>query len=96
MPLSETYLSLVEVEARIRFFEQKYGVSTMEFLRNSVIRARVSEDDIFEWEAYLDHRRELRNIDEELRREYIKALSQPPTAPACDRSNPNDQLALAA
>jgi|HubBroStandDraft_6_1064221.scaffolds.fasta_scaffold01157_8 hypothetical protein len=96
MPIVEIYLTLPEVEAHIRSLEEKYGVPTIEFLRNASVRERVSEDDNFEWEAYLDHRRELREIDEELRREYIKALSQPSSTPASDRPNINDPLALAA
>ena len=96
MPLKEVYLSLPEVEARLRSLESKYDFATSEFLRDAGFRARVSEDDSFEWEALIDHRSELRRIDVELRREYINRLTQPSAAELSDRPSGNDQLALAA
>jgi hypothetical protein len=94
--LKEICLTLPEVETFIRSLEEKYELSTVEFLRDPASKEKVSEDDIFEWEAYVDHRRELRLIEEDVRRKYIQCLSQSSKATTSDRPSTADQLALAA
>jgi hypothetical protein len=70
-------LSLRDVETRIKKFEDKFGVTSADFLRDEEVRAKVcaqSEDDFFNWEAAIDFRRDLKNRDEELRRDYLSHL----------------------
>ncbi len=71
--MEQVMLNLQDVERVIRAFERKYGISSVEFLK-SVGNQEVSEDDDFEWEAYLDHRRNLREIHEQLHRDYIERV----------------------
>ena len=74
--LHETYLTLPEVEASIALLERKHGVSTSEFLREPSVRARIPEDATFEWDAYLDHRTELRRINRETHQRCLSDLHQ--------------------
>lgn len=76
--IREVYLSLREVEDYVRRFEEKYKMSSAEFLRNAEQHTEVSEDDVFQWEAFIDHRRELRSIDEQVHRHYLKTLKHAP------------------
>jgi hypothetical protein len=56
-------LTLPEVEKRLSELEDRYGVSTEEFIRNPRVispkRLQISEDDAFLWPALESHRREL-------------------------------------
>ncbi len=70
----EVFLTLRDVEKLIRDLEEEYGFSTAQFLRNAELRKNVPEDDIFKWEAFIDHRRELRKIHEDLHRQYLAKL----------------------
>lgn len=67
--MEHIFLSLQDVETAIRKFEQAYGATSVDFLRGLV--QGVSEDDSFEWEAYLDHRANLRMIHQKLHRAYV-------------------------
>jgi hypothetical protein len=91
--IREVSLTLSEVTAAIQKFEAKYGFSTVEFFANASQRAKVSEDDDFQWESLNDHQSELAHIEEELRREYLSQVisSQVPKSPS-----PEDQIELAA
>ena len=44
---NERYLSVIEIENELRALENKYRVSTAEFLRNQELRMRLPEDDVF-------------------------------------------------
>jgi hypothetical protein len=92
-PIREEYLTLAEVESLICKLEEKHALSTAEFLRNPDARMRLPEDDVFEWDAYIDHRAELRRIDEELRRAFLERVTQ---VPASETATDDKQLALAA
>lgn len=74
--LQEVYLTLGEVQEYISAFERHYGFSSEEFIRDPGRHAEVSEDDAFDWEAYLDHRAELQRMDEKVRRDYLARLSR--------------------
>ena len=74
--IREVYLSLREVEDYIRKFEEKYQISSADFLRGAELRAQIPEDDIFQWEAFIDHRAAQRSVEEQLHREYLKTLKR--------------------
>ncbi len=95
MTTREVFLTLADVENSIRTYEEKYGVSSAQFLRDQDPRAAMPEDDIFKWEAFLDHRRALREFHEELHREYLKQVSRP-TEEHAKGPTPDDEVLLAA
>jgi hypothetical protein len=64
-------LTLSDIEEAIGRLEQKYGTKSLNFLLDGETRALVSEDDIFEWEALLDHRNQLKEFQEDLHRKYL-------------------------
>ena len=76
--IREVYLSLREVDNYVCAFEEKYKMSSAEFLRNTNPNIEVSEDDAFEWEAFITQRRELQSLDKEVHREYLNALERHP------------------
>lgn len=95
MPIREVILSLADVETYIQKLESKYGLTTADFLANrEQIEARIDEDDVFKWEIYIAHRRELCRINEELRQDYLSNVNW--QQPAAKVPDPDDQLALAA
>ena len=69
------YLNLSDLEELIRAFENKYHASTVTMLSNPDVRSRVSEDDLLEWEAYVNQRSGLREYYETLHREYLNHRS---------------------
>lgn len=73
-PSREFFLSLNDVEEMILCLEHKYAISSAEFFGNSELRARVPEDDVFRWEALIDHRRALKEAYEEVHRGYLTTL----------------------
>lgn len=93
LPIHEESLTLVEVETLIRKLEEKHGLSTAVFLRDLDAREQLPEDDVFEWDAYIDHRSELRRIDDEVRNGFLGRVSQAPTA---DETSTDEKQALLA
>jgi hypothetical protein len=91
-PVREQFLTLLEVEAVIHKFEEKYQVSTTEFLTNAALRAEMLDDEVFQWEAFNAHRDELERAAEEVRSDYLKHLK---TSDEVSRAA-NNNLALAA
>jgi len=91
-PVREQILSLVEVEAVLHKFEEKYNVSTTEFLTRPELRSALIDDDVFQWEAFHAHRDELERLAEQVRSVYLGSLTK------CDEDtrNFNNNLALAA
>lgn len=95
MALREIFLTLAEVDSMIRVFEARFKISSAELLCNEEAQATIPEDDLFKWEAYLDHRRELLRVHEQVHRNYLAALSQPQEG-AAKTETPEDLLLLAA
>lgn len=91
-PVREQFLTLLEVEAVIHKFEEKYQVSTTEFLTNTALRAEMLDDEVFQWEAFNAHRDELERAAEEVRSGYLKHLK---SSDEVSRAT-NNNLALAA
>jgi hypothetical protein len=91
-PVREQVLTLLEVEALIHKFEEKYQVSTTEFLTNTTLRSQMLDDEVFQWEAFNAHRDELERSAEEVRSDYLKHLK---TSDEVSRAA-NNNLALAA
>jgi hypothetical protein len=91
-PVREQVLTLLEVEALIHKFEERYQVSTTEFLTNAAMRAEMLDDEVFQWEAFNAHRDELERAAEEVRSDYLKHLK---TSGKVSRAA-NNNLALAA
>lgn len=93
--IREVLLNLAELESMIRAFEEKYGLSSADFLRDAGRGVVISEDDSFKWEAFIDHRRELLRADEETHSGYLSDLRKP--AKKQSKASPiDDVLALAA
>jgi hypothetical protein len=82
--MAETILTLRDVETRLDGLQQKYGFSSEQFQNDRGERARVSDEDEFEWDAYLHHRAALKEAEEMAHRAYIRRVeqSQPSEAPA--------------
>jgi hypothetical protein len=76
MPVREQVLTLLEVEAIIHKFEEKYQVSTTEFLMNVELRSRMLDDEVFQWEAFNAHRDELERAAEEVRSDYLRHVKK--------------------
>jgi hypothetical protein len=75
--IRELSFSLREVEAYICAFEEKYKISSQDFLCNANPDIEVSEDDAFEWEAFITQRRELQSLDKQIHSAYLNTLHQP-------------------
>jgi hypothetical protein len=91
-PVREQVLTLLEVEALIHKFEEKYQVSTTEFLTNTALRADMLDDEVFQWEAFNAHRDELERVAEEVRSVYLGSVKK-----STDETHiANNNLALAA
>ena len=92
MASKEIILSISDVEEVIAAFEKKYKISSSEFLLDQKLREALPEDEVFEWEAFIDHRNELLEMNQEMHREYLQQVT-----PAPDHLvGPKDTLALAA
>ena len=92
-PVREVCLSLTEVDNLIRSLEQKHGTLTADFLLDADLRSRLPEDDVFQWEAFFAHKRELERNEETLRTGYLDKVTQ---LSENDTTTPNNNLALAA
>jgi hypothetical protein len=75
-PIREVCLSLNDVEEMILGFERRYGVSSAEFFRDDELRRQLPEDDVFRWEALIDHRFALKESYQELHSAYLTHLGQ--------------------
>jgi hypothetical protein len=75
MPVRDVCLSSNDVDEMILRFEHKYGVSSVEFFRNPEIRQQLPEDDVFRWEALIDHRLALRDSYQQVHSGYLAKLS---------------------
>jgi len=72
--MSITMLNLTDLDNIIRSFEKRYGLSSMEMLRNEDFRAKTSEDVLLKWESYVNQRVWLRDSYEETHREYLSQV----------------------
>ncbi len=93
-PIREVCLSLTELDGLIQALEEKHGVLTADFLLDADLRSRLPEDDVFQWEAFLAHKRELERNQETLRTAYLSNVTQAPSENASTKAEQN--LALAA
>jgi hypothetical protein len=73
----ESVLNLTEVETYIRQYEGKYQISTEAFLREGSESGLIPEDDAFRWLAFVDLKREIEAVQEELHGEYLSCLDSP-------------------
>lgn len=71
------HLNLADLEELIRGYEVKCGVSTVQMLSDPDVRNRIAEDDLLEWEAYVNQRSALREYNECVHREYLQQRSGP-------------------
>jgi hypothetical protein len=91
-PVREQFLTLLEVEELIHKFEERYQVSTTEFLTSTELRAKMLDDEVFQWEAFNAHRDELERAAEEVRSAYLGSVKK-----CADETRvENNNLALAA
>lgn len=68
------HLNLIDLDERIRGYEIQYRVSTVDMLSNPAVRDRIPEDDLLEWEAYVNHRISLREYYDRIHREYLQEV----------------------
>lgn len=73
--MSEIFLTTADVEKRLAELQEKYGLTSEQFCMNQESRARVCEEDEFEWEVYLEHQAALREQEDILHREYLRRLN---------------------
>lgn len=92
MPVREQILTLVEVEAVLHKFEEKYNISTTEFLTRPELHSEMIDDDVFQWEAFHAHRDELERVAEEVRSVYLGSVKKSAVSTRVENNN----LALAA
>ena len=90
-----TVLNLTDLDNRIRGFEQKYAVSSVDMLKEKSVRDQIPEDDILRWETYVYQRVRLRDIYDQLRGDYLSKLPQPDSGSENFRK-PASQLDLVA
>jgi hypothetical protein len=90
-----TVLNLTDLDNRIRGYEQKYAVSSVDMLKEKSVRDHIPEDDILRWETYVYQRVRLRDIYDRLRGDYLSKLPQGDSASDSVR-NPANQLDLVA
>jgi len=69
-----TYLDLTDLDDLIRNFETKWGISTMEMLKEPPARKQIPENEILRWETYIRQRRQLRECYAELRSRYLSHI----------------------
>ena len=72
--MPEVILTLRAIRSRLRELREKYECSNEEFRSDPEIRARVSDEDEFEWEAFLAHQECTLQEEEDLHREYLARL----------------------
>ena len=65
------HLNLSDLEELIRGYEIQYHVSTVAMLSNADVRTKINEDDLLQWEAYVNQRSGLREYYEMVHREYL-------------------------
>lgn len=92
-PIREVCLSLTELDDLIRSMEEKHGIRSADFLFDADLRSRLPEDDVFRWEAFLVHKRELERNQEEVRTRYLDKVTQ---LSENATTVPNNKLSLAA
>jgi hypothetical protein len=66
------YRNLTDLDEIIRKFEEQYKIGSVEMLKDQSARAKISEDDLLKWEAYVTQRRRLLDHNAEIHREYLK------------------------
>jgi len=66
------YRNLTDLDEIIRKYEELYNVSSVEMLKDLSARAKIGEDDLLKWEAYVTQRRRLLDHNAEIHREYPK------------------------
>ncbi|MGC2638311.1 MAG: hypothetical protein WA294_14100 [Acidobacteriaceae bacterium] len=66
-----TFLNLTDLDNRIRDFEERFQIDSVEMLQNESARARISEDLLLRWEAYLKQRVYLRDQNMERHSTYL-------------------------
>jgi hypothetical protein len=91
--MTEIILTPTEVRRRLRALELKYGATSREFRTDLEVRRRVSDEDEFEWEAYLAHEETTRERERELHREYLSRVSAPRHGEVKDRYRVQPELA---
>ncbi|MGE5113885.1 MAG: hypothetical protein ACM3JB_23725 [Acidobacteriaceae bacterium] len=67
-------LTTADVEHRLKELQDKYGLSNEEFQNSERARCRVSDQDEFDWDVYLEHQAALREEQETLHRDYLRRL----------------------
>jgi hypothetical protein len=92
--IHEQFLTVAELDELIRKLEEKYGRTTLDFLRDPEFRATVSEDDYFQWEAFVSHKAALDELEQDVRRQYLQQVSQAPASAEPDAGE--KQVLLAA
>jgi hypothetical protein len=65
------YRNLNDLDEVIRAYEKRYGISSVEMLKDSSVRSKINEDELLKWEAYLTQRRRLLDHNAEVHQHYL-------------------------
>ncbi|HEY3973741.1 MAG TPA: hypothetical protein VGM18_12100 [Candidatus Sulfotelmatobacter sp.] len=87
-----TVLNITDLDNLIRGLEDQYGISSLEMLKDTAARKKLSEDVLLRWETYVRQRLLLREVDAEVRSGYLAKVK----AKSKKSPTPGDQAALAA
>ena len=72
--MSEILLSLCDVNRILLEYEERTGMTTEAFRVRPEARVALSEDIALEWEAMIEHKQALEQLEAELHREYLNEL----------------------
>jgi hypothetical protein len=70
------YRNLSDLDETIRNYEVKYGITSVDMLKDTSARSRISEAELLKWEAYLTQRRRVLNHNDEVRRQYLSSRTE--------------------
>ena len=71
-----TILNLTDLDNIIRRFEQQYQVTSLEMLKNTAVRSKISEDVLLRWETYVEQRIRLRDASDRTHRCYLSDVEE--------------------
>ena len=92
----EVALNLFDVQALIRHFEDTYGVTTEQFLKDRDVWTNIPEGELFDWECYIDFQRVLLDHNAAIRQEYLSRVATFGTAERSRRDADASLLAACA
>jgi hypothetical protein len=69
-----TYLDLADLDSLIKGLERRWGVESVDMLRDESIRALIPELALLRWETFIRQRIMLRDHDQQVRAKYLSNI----------------------